>query len=898
MATTPMSSSPIRWIAAPLGLLLAISVLSLGPVGNGTTPPSADAATTARISRSTAGEASSVATTTAGAPSIDPALDAQLDSAPMATMLVRLDADFSGSDAERTAAARTKVSELLATLPAGSYTDVADSGILPIATFRGSRAALEVLRTSPLVRAVGADEQLLPASDYANIFDGAATSNANLKKGDGTVVAVIDSGVDATHPFLKKGGVSKVIGEACFTTSLPAQNFQSPCPNSTPMSTTAASVPGSGKACTWTDAGNGCAHGTHVAGIVAGEPGTPGFGELSGVAPNAKLIAIQVFGYKSDLAGGTVTTLTSDLLKALQWLYNRRADYPGLSAVNVSIASSVTKYTGSCDAEASQQSFYTAIQALRDVGIATIVAAGNSGWNDGISAPACLTNTIGVGAIDDLTGVRASFSNVSSAIELFAPGTAIKSAWPGFPDTPKGESGTSQATPAVAGAWALMRQKYPITATTPKSVDDILTLLRTTGTTVTTTVTLNGTPTTYIAPRINIGRALGIPAPTRIAMGADFACARTTNGTVTCAGSNASGQLGVSPATKASSSVPLRISGLSGATDITAGDGFACAKLASTIKCWGSNASGQLGIGSTSTTPSPVPSTVRAGALLDLTNVSSVSADASSLCAVLSAGSTGTLRCWGSNATGQLGDGSITTRTYPTPVKANATTALSGVAAVDMGSNSACAVMVSGAVLCWGANADGQLGNNTTTASRYPVAVSGIDGVTTKATSVKVGNGFACAILTTGGVRCWGRNTNGQLGNNTATRSLVPVEVVTNSAATTASATTSPIPFLGVVQLAVGRDHSCAIAKVSGISKLFCWGLNTNRQLGVGTTDRWFAAAVFGTRTDGATAVAAGPASTLAVITNAMTAIGVNSSGQLGLGDTSDRTTTSWSLRF
>ncbi|NCY17703.1 MAG: hypothetical protein EBX39_13295, partial [Actinobacteria bacterium] len=77
-----------------------------------------------------------------------------------------------------------------------------------------------------------------------------------------------------------------------------------------------------------------------------------------------------------------------------------------------------------------------------------------------------------------------------------------------------------------------------------------------------------------------------------------------------------------------------------------------------------------------------------------------------------------------------------------------------------------------------------------------------------------------------------------------------------------------------------------------------CWGLNTNRQLGVGTSDRWFAAAVFGTRTDGATAVAAGPASTLAVITNAMTAIGVNSSGQLGLGDTSDRTTTSWSLRF
>jgi alpha-tubulin suppressor-like RCC1 family protein len=305
-----------------------------------------------------------------------------------------------------------------------------------------------------------------------------------------------------------------------------------------------------------------------------------------------------------------------------------------------------------------------------------------------------------------------------------------------------------------------------------------------------------------------------------------------------------------------------------------------------------------LGIGTTSLTPSPTPTTVRAGALMDLGSISSISAGGSSVCAVLGAGAAGTLRCWGSNLAGQLGDGTVIARSFPTQVRSSATAMLVGIRSVDVGTSAACAVMDSGAVRCWGSNTDGQLGNNTTIASRYPVAVAGIDGVTTKATSVGVGDGFACALLTTGAVRCWGRNTNGQLGNNTTARSLIPVGVVTNASTTNTSATTSPIAFAGTVALSVGTNHSCAIATVSGLPKLFCWGLNTDRQLGVGTTDRWFAAAVFGTRTDGAIAVAAGPGSTLAVVTNASTAIGVNSSGQLGLGDATNRTTTVWSLRF
>jgi alpha-tubulin suppressor-like RCC1 family protein/subtilisin family serine protease len=861
------------------------------------------------------GTAASAAGTNIGASKsitlmFDPALDEQLSTAEMTTVIVRLNTEFTGNDAERTAAASAAVARLLSTLPEGSYSDIGESGVLPVATFRASRAAVDVLRSSPLVRAVGADEPLELASENAQFRDGAAKSNASGSKGGGTTVAVIDSGVDSTHPYLMNGTTKKVIAEGCFTSAIPSQNFLSPCPGGAPMSITSPSVVGSGGACPFStspynDTSGGCDHGTHVAGIIAGQPGTPGFGELSGVAPNTKLIAVQVFGFKSDLR--IVTSLTSDVLNALKWLYNRRADFPNLSAVNISIASTTKRFASSCDTDdAAQQAMFAAVQALRDVGIATITAAGNSGWNDGISSPACLSNTIGVGAIDDATGARASFSNLSNLIALYAPGASIQSAYPNFPATPRMESGTSQATPAVAGAWALMRQKFPVTAASAKSVTEILAMLRSTGTTVSTTVTIPSTTipvgpastVTYTAPTVNINRALGIPSPLRVAIGGDFSCARDSNNTVTCSGANASGQLGISPTTVASVTTPRRIDGLTGVGDIVVGVNFACAKTGSSLKCWGSNISGQLGIGTTSVAPSSGPTTVKASATADLSGVNSVSAGASTACAVIGIGPTSTVNCWGANQYGQLGDGTTTKRSYPTTVKANPTAPLTGVRSVEVGQFSTCVVMNSGAVYCWGNNSNGELGTNTTTASTYPVAVTGIDGRAVKAKSVSVGAGFACAVLTTGSVKCWGRNPSGQLGNNTTRSSLTPVDVVTTSAPANSSATTTPSVLTGVVSISAGWNHSRAIAIVGGISKVFCWGANSSRQLGVGTNARWFAAAVFGTKTDLAISVSTGPASTAVVVTNATAVIGVNTTGELGLGDLVDRTTMSWSLRF
>lgn len=859
-------------------------------------------------------------------PVVDPEVDEQLVSQEMTTVLVSLAGEFTGTDAQQSAGVRSAVDALVSTLPEGSYSDLRPTGVLPLAIFRASAAAVEVLRSSAAVQAVEADDIVTVASESARFRDGSATSNLAGWKGDNTTVAVIDSGIQSDHPYLMSGTTKKVIAEACFTTPGSGTNaggaftFLSPC-TGTPMTVNSPAKPGSAGPCTYADAGGGCKHGTHIAGVIAGEPGklpwSPALPEVvSGVAPNARLISIQVFGQFQQGQASAVSANTTDIVTALGWLYEQRVNHPNLSAVNISIASTSLskKYAGDCSQ--SEVAYYNAVQKLKDVGIATIASSGNSGWNDGISPPACLSNTVGVGAIDDATGQRAPYSNINNSLELLAPGSVIFSSWPG--SIGGIESGTSQAAPAVAGAWALMRQKYPNSGAAPKTVTQILTMLRNSGTNVSTTVTLPGgtnpvtppTTVTYIIPRMNLSRALGIPTPSRVAIGSNFSCAADSDGTVTCSGANASGQLGVSPITKPSSLVPLRIAGLTRAVDVTAGDTFACAKLASTVRCWGSNTSGQLGVGTTSTLAGPTPAAVRTGALFELGNttspVSSVSARGSSACAVRTAGAAGTVFCWGANNLGQLGDGTAINRSYAVQVKTGPSASLTGVTSVSMGGGSACAILTAGTVRCWGDNTDGALGNNSTTASRYAVPVAGIDGTTVKATSVSVGTGFACATVdiasifgnVSGGVRCWGRNTVGQLGTNTTTRSLVPVEVKTTSATANSSSTTTPITLTGASTVSAGAQHACAIVKSGDVSKGYCWGLNTDRQLGVGTSNRWFAAATFGTKSIGASALATGPNNTSFVVFNAMVSVGVNSSGQLGLNNITNQTSLVWSLRF
>ena len=178
-----------------------------------------------------------------------------------------------------------------------------------------------------------------------------------------------------------------------------------------------------------------------------------------------------------------------------------------------------------------------------------------------------------------------------------------------------------------------------------------------------------------------------------------------------------------------------------------------CSSDPGLVYCWGSNAQGQLGTGNT--TNVLIPFQPIAG--LTATGISV--GDAYS-CAVVA----GSVSCWGANASGQLGDTTTTTRLVPTPVSP----ALVGVTQVDAGDATTCARLNTNTVRCWGANSVGQIGDGTVVSKSTPTAVSLIS----TATSVSVGAGFACARLSTNQVRCWGYNVGGQLGDGSTTNQI------------------------------------------------------------------------------------------------------------------------------
>ena len=366
------------------------------------------------------------------------------------------------------------------------------------------------------------------------------------------------------------------------------------------------------------------------------------------------------------------------------------------------------------------------------------------------------------------------------------------------------------------------------------------------------------------------------PAPNQVAAGVAHSCARVSDGTVRCWGSNASGQLG--NGTLVSSTLPVVATGVAGATQITAGERFTCAVVAGRVNCWGLNASGQLGDGTRSSRS--VPTSVMSGATTAVTGVATVAAGASFACAVNSPGATGTARCWGANEAGQLGDGSVVQRVRPVAVNARAGVALKGVAAVAAGGSTACALMSNGAVRCWGRNSTGQLGNNTLVSAKVPVQVSGIDGVAAKATGIAVGTDFACARISNGTIRCWGNNAAGQLGNNTVIRSKVPVVVKTSATASLSGATT----------VSAGAGHACAIRGAGTAARVLCWGANASGQLGLGdVVNRRVATLLSSGVLNGVKSLALGGAHTLAVVPstvrtpNDAVGWGLSTNGQLGV---------------
>ena len=351
---------------------------------------------------------------------------------------------------------------------------------VPFVALEVSSDALSTLADDPTVARVVEDRLLAPLlAQSVPIVQGDLAWDSGYD-GTGQVVAVLDSGVEKAHPFL----AGKVVSEACYASG-------GSCPNG-------ASVQigeGAGEPCTF--APSVCLHGTHVAGIAAGS----GSG-FSGVARNARLIAIQVFHssttdcipFLEDVP--CARAFSSDIGAGLERVYELRDQF-AIAAVNLSLGGGA--FTSTCDAEEPQMT--AQINNLRSVGIATVVASGNDGNPDALSFPACISSAVSVGATTKADQF-AWFSNAAPFLSLLAPGADITSSVPG--GAFEALDGTSMAAPHVAGAWAILRQFYPGAA-----VADILDHLQQTGLPITDDRIAGG----VIKPRIQIASALGIELP-------------------------------------------------------------------------------------------------------------------------------------------------------------------------------------------------------------------------------------------------------------------------------------------------------------------------------------------------------------------------------------------------
>ena len=252
----------------------------------------------------------------------------------------------------------------------------------------------------------------------------------------------------------------------------------------------------------------------------------------------------------------------------------------------------------------------------------------------------------------------------------------------------------------------------------------------------------------------------GLADAVSLGAGYDHACALVGDGTMRCWGGNTFGQLGHATPS-GMSTVPVTVDNVIDAAGIGVGAFHTCVVGADrSVRCWGRNANGQLGDGSL--TDSPAPLTVQG-----LVNVSAVAGGGAHTCALLA---DGTIRCWGRNDEGQLGDGTVASS--PTPVQV---VGISTAIAVSAGWAHTCALLQDQTIRCWGWNASGQLGDGTTATSQVPVPVAGVTGASS------VSSGWwqhACARLTDGNLRCWGQNQWGQLGNGKTATSPTPVAML------------------------------------------------------------------------------------------------------------------------
>jgi len=277
-------------------------------------------------------------------------------------------------------------------------------------------------------------------------------------------------------------------------------------------------------------------------------------------------------------------------------------------------------------------------------------------------------------------------------------------------------------------------------------------------------------------------------------MGISGGCGINAQGAVQCWGGNGKGELGNNDPNVHSSVKPLTVVGLPSGVQAVFGNASAhCAlKAAGSVVCWGDSVFGEI----TGVSDRHFP-IYKPYAAPGLSAVASFGIGLLFHCAVTL---TGNVKCYGLNSAGQLGTGSLDDGYLPADVQGLGERAR----AVATGNFFACALTERGAVKCWGANEDGQLGNSSTQNKMLPAPVRGID---RDATAIVAGAEHACAVVgEPGNVRCWGNNTWGQLGNEIFGNHSEPAEIEGLS---------------GVRMLAAGGDHTCALTRAGAV---LCWG--------------------------------------------------------------------------
>ena len=384
---------------------------------------------------------------------------------------------------------------LLVRMNSYSISSVKRFKYIPYVAMEVDAAALGALASDPEVFSIEEDSLLKLMLEESTPLVGAPQAWSQGFSGSGQTIAILDSGVDQDHPFLR----GKVVSEACYSGGGSGESL---CPGGVTESTS----PGSGLPCSDPEL-PGCFHGTHVAGIAAGKG--PDF---SGVARDSSIISVQVFSKfgpddcsdedeEEESEGPCLKASVSDGISGLERVLEL-SDRFDIAAVNMSIGSEEA-FPGVCDS--SNLARKAAVDNLRAVGIATIASSGNEESSTGIGSPACISSVVSVGSTDDgsssYDGTETTrdevsdFSNSSRELDLLAPGRWIRSSIPGYGFVRAG--GTSGAAPHVAGAWAVLKSKAP-----NASLEQVLSALKSTG------VSITDSRNNVTIPRIQVDAAL------------------------------------------------------------------------------------------------------------------------------------------------------------------------------------------------------------------------------------------------------------------------------------------------------------------------------------------------------------------------------------------------------